>query len=313
MRMQKIRFILSAILIGAIAACSTTRNSAPVIDRVSSMKATEGKPATIAGKVPDNGYYTVKKGDTLLHIALDFGQNYRDIVAWNNLANPNDIKIDQVLRVLPPDSGSVAAQSTGVSTVSGIETRPLTAPVASAIGNKTGPRADKRPYSESALEELQKQDVAVATTGAKDVARTAVDKPLVMSVVPAVTAVEDPVISWMWPAEGKVVEGFDGGKNKGIDIAGKLGQPVVAAGAGKVIYAGSDIRGYGNLVILRHTDNLSSAYAHNKTITVKEGQSVNKGEVIAEMGNSDSDAVKLHFQIRQQGKPVDPSKFLPNR
>ena len=117
----------------------------------------------------------------------------------------------------------------------------------------------------------------------------------------------------MWPATGKVIATFDDGKSKGIDIAGKLGQHVVAAGSGKVMYAGSGIRGYGNLVIVKHTSSLLSAYAHNKSILVKEGESVSKGQKIAEMGNSDADAVKLHFEIRQQGKPVDPSKFLPNR
>jgi lipoprotein NlpD len=116
----------------------------------------------------------------------------------------------------------------------------------------------------------------------------------------------------MWPAEGKQVGAFDQGK-KGIDIAGKAGQAVVAAAGGKIMYAGSGIRGYGNLVIIKHTSNLLSAYAHNKSILVKEGQTVSKGQKIAEMGNSDSDAVKLHFEIRQQGKPVDPSKFLPSR
>ena len=125
-------------------------------------------------------------------------------------------------------------------------------------------------------------------------------------------APEEENIAWIWPADGKVVGTFSEGR-RGIDIAGKLGQPVVAAGAGKVLYAGSGIRGYGNLVIVKHSNNLLSAYAHNKTIFVKEDQTVAKGQKIAEMGNSDSDSVKLHFEIRQQGKPVDPSKFLPSR
>jgi len=119
-------------------------------------------------------------------------------------------------------------------------------------------------------------------------------------------------VAWIWPTDGKVVANFDDGK-KGIDIAGKLGQQILAAGAGKVMYAGSGIRGYGNLVIIKHTNNLLSAYAHNKTILVKEGQTISKGQKIAEMGNSDADAVKLHFEIRRQGKPVDPAKFLPKR
>ena len=128
-----------------------------------------------------------------------------------------------------------------------------------------------------------------------------------------VKADDDEKLSWMWPSDGRVVATFDEGKNKGVDIAGKLGQQVMAAGAGKVMYAGSGIRGYGNLVIVKHSNSLLSAYAHNRAIVVKEGQTVAKGEKIAEMGDSDADSVKLHFEIRQQGKPVDPSRFLPGR
>jgi lipoprotein NlpD len=128
-----------------------------------------------------------------------------------------------------------------------------------------------------------------------------------------VTASDDERLSWMWPATGKIVATFDEGKSKGIDIAGKLGQQVVAAGAGKVMYAGAGIRGYGNLVIVKHSNSLLSAYAHNKAIVVKEGDTVSKGQVIAEMGDTDADSVKLHFEIRQQGKPVDPTRFLPSR
>ena len=129
---------------------------------------------------------------------------------------------------------------------------------------------------------------------------------------PQVPAADDENIAWVWPADGKIISHFGEGK-RGIDIAGKMGQPVLAAGSGKVLYAGSGIRGYGNLVIVKHSNNLLSAYAHNKTIFVKEDQNVTKGQKIAEMGNSDSDEIKLHFEIRQQGKPVDPSKYLPSR
>jgi lipoprotein NlpD len=257
-------------------------------------------------QVDGRGTYTVKKGDTLLQIALDFGQNYRDLVAWNNLANPNDIKVDQVLRVLPPEGGP---QTGSVATSSGVEVRPLSPPTATAgpaVSSKSGPRGDKRPYSESALAELQKPDGATAP---KTEQAKAADR---MSDVPQAPLPDEDGISWMWPAEGKVISSFGEGK-RGIDIAGKMGQPVLAAGAGKVLYAGSGIRGYGNLVIVKHSNNLLSAYAHNKTIFVKEDQSVTKGQKIAEMGNSDTDEVKLHFEIRQQGKPVDPSKFLPSR
>ncbi|MBC7859342.1 MAG: peptidoglycan DD-metalloendopeptidase family protein, partial [Burkholderiaceae bacterium] len=149
-----------------------------------------------------------------------------------------------------------------------------------------------------------------------EVKAVAVEAPPRAVAAPAATAAalsEEDRLTWIWPSDGKVVATFDEGKNKGIDIAGKAGQSVLAAGAGKVMYAGSGIRGYGNLVIVKHSNNLLSAYAHNRSILVKEGQSVNRGQTIAEMGDSDTDAVKLHFEIRQQGKPVDPSKFLPNR
>jgi len=307
--MTKIRLICMTVLLAMLAACSVTpRKPAPVIDRTPGTSAAP-VPAQTAGR----GYYTVKKGDTLYRIALEFGQSSRDIVAWNNLANANDIKVDQVLRVLPPDAAPALAgvQVGSVAAGSGIEVRPLgTAPAGAAraphgaeVANKSGPSGDKKPYSEAALAEMQKPDssgtAAAAAPKSTDSATPVID-------------VDDEGVAWIWPTDGKVVAGFDDGK-KGIDIAGKLGQQILAAGAGKVMYAGSGIRGYGNLVIIKHTNNLLSAYAHNKTILVKEGQTITKGQKIAEMGNSDANAVKLHFEIRRQGKPVDPAKFLPKR
>ncbi|MGZ3237355.1 MAG: peptidoglycan DD-metalloendopeptidase family protein [Burkholderiaceae bacterium] len=316
--MKKISLILLASISMLFAGCSTTQRTAPIVDRnpdhkkpADVSKATTAKPADV------NGFYTVKKGDTLFHIALDFGQNYRDLVAWNNLANANDIKVDQVLRVLPPAAETGGAQTSSVATTSGIEVRPLSAvqpAQANTAPNKVGPLGNKQPYSDAALLELQKPDAtnyAVTTLPPTEANpnEKAVDKSIDTS---SLINSDDKNIVWMWPAEGKIVGTFDDGK-KGIDIAGKTGQPVLAAGSGKVMYAGSGIRGYGNLVIVKHTNNLLSAYAYNRAILVKEGQSVNKGDKIAEMGNSDTDAVKLHFEIRQQGKPVDPTKFLPNR
>lgn len=311
-RMNKIRLSLSAALLGLLTACSTPRHSAPVSDYVGGTRPVDSaRPQTSAGP----GYYTVKKGDTLYRIALDQGQSYPDIVAWNNLSNPNDINVDQVLRVLPPEAATGGAQ-TGSIANSGVEVRALSAPVAAsgAASNKTAPRGDKRPYSASALAELQKPEAAAAIAAAKMPVTATSAAKLQTKVEPVKTVgTDEDGIGWIWPAEGKVIARFEEGKSKGIDITGKLGQNVIAAGSGKVMYAGSGIRGYGNLVIVKHTNNLLSAYAHNKTITVKEGQSVNKGQVIAEMGNTDSDSVKLHFEIRQQGKPVDPSKYLPSR
>jgi lipoprotein NlpD len=312
--MNKLSLISVASLLCALAACSTTRNSAPILERngdgqIVEVQSTAGS-ANVAPLPPSGpGYYTVKKGDTLSHIALDNGQNYRDLVIWNNLANPNDIKIDQVLRVLPPNDTAGGAQVVGVAAAES-GTRTQLAPV---IANKSGPRGDKRPYSDATLAELQKPDapaattatiVAIAPTAAPTVVATAADK----AAQPAVT---EEAVSWMWPADGKLLGPYDESK-KGIDIAGKSGQQVLAAASGKVLYAGT-MRGYGNLVIVKHSSSLLSAYAHNKVILVKEGQAVTKGQAVAEMGDSDTDSIKLHFEVRQQGKPVDPAKFLPAR
>jgi lipoprotein NlpD len=123
----------------------------------------------------------------------------------------------------------------------------------------------------------------------------------------------DGEINWIWPANGTVLAGFDEVKNKGVDIGGTAGEPVLAAADGRVVYVGAGLRGYGNLIILKHDNVFLTAYAHNQALLVKEDQSVTKGQKIAEMGSSDTDRVKLHFEVRRQGKPVDPSKYLPPR
>jgi lipoprotein NlpD len=292
-----------------LSACSTATRQAPVIDRPAPASANKTPrpqhpvapaPAAEDTKTDARGTYTVRKGDTLLRIALDVGQNYRDLVAWNNLADPDDIKVGQVLRVAPPDRNGSAVAGTNPIVMPGVE-KPAAPP------KKTAPRGDKKPFSESSLADAQKDDNPAVNP-------KAVERPSAgLAAGSTVTANDDEKLSWMWPSDGRIIATFDEGKNKGIDIAGKLGQQVMAAGSGKVMYAGSGIRGYGNLVIVKHSNSLLSAYAHNRAIVVKEGQSVTKGQVIAEMGDSDADTVKLHFEIRQQGKPVDPSKFLPSR
>ncbi|MGV3742802.1 MAG: peptidoglycan DD-metalloendopeptidase family protein [Burkholderiaceae bacterium] len=305
-RKNPIRFACLSMAIAAIAGCAANRSAAPVVDRNPSARTEPVKPRVTA--TDKRGYYTVKKGDTLYRIALEFGQNFRDLVVWNNLSSPDDIKIDQVLRVLPPESGTGQdnAQTGSIASGTGVEVRPLGGSQASSAStNKTLPRGDKRPYSDSALAEMHKQDGTVSAAPGSESARTTPSRQEERN------ADADEGVDWIWPAEGKIIASFDAGR-KGIDIAGKLGQPVLAAGSGTVLYAGR-MRGYGNLVIVKHTGNLLSAYAHGKTILVKEGQTVSKGQKIAEMGNSDTDAVKLHFEIRQQGRPVDPIKFLPSR
>ena len=308
MRMKQTRIlVLLTIAFGLLSACSTATRRAPVIDRVAPPVASRpSAPAADDSKEDGRGTYTVRKGDTLLRIALDHGQNYRDVVTWNNLVNPNDIKVDQVLRVAPLEHVA--------STVTAPVSMPEIRSSASPAPKKIAPRGDKRAPTDTALVELKKDDNA---KGERDESK--IDKPVIVAAAPSigagsiVRADDDEKLSWMWPSDGKVVATFDEGKNKGIDIAGKPGQQVMAAGSGKVMYAGSGIRGYGNLVIVKHSNSLLSAYAHNRSIVVKEGQNVNKGQMIAEMGDSDADSVKLHFEIRQQGKPVDPSRFLPTR
>lgn len=222
------------------------------------------------------GYYSVRPGDTLTKIALDHGQAWRDIAKWNGLDNPNMIEVDQVLRVAPPLMEAAANR----------QTKPVTAqnqvPPSSATSNTPTPTATS------------------ATTS---------NTP---SASPPANA-SDYGMAFAWPHPGPVLAGFDEAKNKGLDFAGKAGDPVLAAGDGKVVYAGSGLRGYGNLVILKHNNTYLTAYAHNQTLLVKEDQSVTKGQRIADMGSSDSDRVKLHFEIRKQGKPVDPAKLLPAR
>lgn len=219
------------------------------------------------------GYYTVKPGDTMIRIGLENGQNWRDIVRWNNLENPNIIEVGQVLRVVPPSSENPL-----------VVTRPVTS------GSATTSTASTTP--------------AQAASAARPASTPAGTSP-----APAATGDED--IAWIWPAQGTMLAGFDEAKNKGLDISGKAGDPVIASADGRVVYAGAGLRGYGNLIILKHNNTFLTAYAHNQTLLVKEDQSVKKGQKIAEMGNSDADRVKLHFEIRRQGKPVDPSRYLP--
>lgn len=299
------RLALLTIVLGLVAGCTSTTRQAPIVERPA-VATTQPRPAPAKAEEPkdEKGTYTVRRGDTLLRIALDHGQSYRDLVAWNNLADPDDIKVGQTLRVTAPERERSAAVTT--------QPVPMPPPAAPAVPRKTTPRADKKPYSEANVAEAQKENGNHAPA---PVQRTEAVQPAAPAVAAGTTvnSTDDDRLSWMWPADGRVIATFDEGRNKGIDIAGRMGQQVVAAGAGKVMYAGSGIRGYGNLVIVKHSNSLLSAYAHNRKIVVKEGDNVAKGQVIAEMGDSDADLVKLHFEIRQQGKPVDPARFLPGR
>ena len=257
--------VLIALVALGLTACSTPPRTKPatITDRstpVASAPAQEPVPP---------GFYRVKRGDTLIRIALDNGQSYRDIAAWNNITDPNLIEVDQVLRVKPPPSSA----------------RVVTKPI----------------------EPIKPVDSKASTD--KKVAAKKVEEKEVASAEPKADAV-DPPIKLSWPAKGKLVEEFNEAKNKGIDIAGKMGEPIQAAADGKVVYAGNSLRGYGNLVIIKHDNTYLTAYAHNRTLVVKEGESVRKGQRIAEMGDSDANMVKLHFEVRMNGKPVNPMQYL---
>lgn len=259
------------------AASDSAKASAPV---ATSSPVSMGPAMTGSENAGKPGFYSVRPGDTLTKIALDHGQAWRDIAKWNGLDNPNMIEVDQVLRVAPPVMELAANR----------QTKPVMAqnptPANTSTSNTPTPTASSAPASSASN----------AATNAS-----------------APVNVSDDGMTFAWPHPGPVLAGFDEAKNKGLDFAGKAGDPVLAAGDGKVVYAGSGLRGYGNLVILKHNNTYLTAYAHNQTLLVKEDQSVTKGQRIADMGSSDSDRVKLHFEIRKQGKPVDPAKLLPAR
>ncbi|WP_322009100.1 peptidoglycan DD-metalloendopeptidase family protein [Paraburkholderia sp. J12] len=276
----------SVIALCLLTACATRLDQAPVVDRTAPPAGTTAaaQPAVPLGPPPP-GYYRVKPGDTLYRIALENGQNYRDIATWNNLTNPNQIEVDQLLRVAPPGA-NVAGSTPGV----------VTAPVPG--GNVTS----VPPGTAAAMPSM---------IGSGAGAAAVVPPPPQPQAGASDSAAPAGSIALAWPVRGPVLAGFDDTKSKGIDIGGAAGDPVKAAGDGRVVYAGNGLRGYGNLIIIKHDATFLTAYAHNRALMVKEGDAVTKGQKIAEMGNSDSDRVMLHFEVRRQGKPVDPLKYLP--
>lgn len=311
----KLRALFACSFVLALVGCSTT-TPAPVIDR--------GTPIVV--DAPAKDLYTVKKGDTLRSIASAHGIDFRDLIVWNAIDNPNRIQPGVTLRVKPsgaagslvgsaPSTGSDVAVAKPIAVAPVVEQRSLdSAPTGgSPVGTNTAllkrePKGGKETYSEAAL--ARAQSGAKAAESATPAGKT--DSVAPATAAPAVAAGPDDV-AWIWPNNGKIIGTFSEGGSKGVDIAGKAGDPVLAAGEGKVVYSGTGLRGYGKLVIVKHNETYLSAYAHNQNVLVKEGQSVTKGQKIAEMGNTDADQVKLHFEVRRQGKPVDPLKYLPSR
>lgn len=292
-------YLSAALAVLALAGCSSTSlNRAPVEDRGTQGKPPAAAPSAVATApapvVPavkpapgaENagkpGYYTVKPGETLIRIGLETGQSHKDIARWNALENPNRIEVGQVLRVLPPVADT------------GVVTKPVSSGVVAAA-----------PLSSGAASAPAKGASAPASA------------PVAAASVPSASSVAngngDDDLNWIWPAGGATLTAFDDTKNKGVDIGGAAGDAVLAAADGRVVYAGASLRGYGNMIILKHNNTYLTAYAHNQALLVKEEQTVKKGQKIAEMGNTDADRVKLHFELRRYGKPVDPLKYLPPR
>jgi lipoprotein NlpD len=267
-----LRWFCIGLLGMSIAACTSHPVNAPVGTRGTQASV---KPAPVLRQParPTPGYYTVRRGDTLYSIAWQHGLSYRELAALNGIGSPYTIFAGQQLRVRP-----VTAKAPAPVTATP-ESRPLARPSPSPTPPPT-PQSVPQPA-------LPVQ---------------AAEQPL-----PAV------VSKWVWPAQGKVLRGFqaDSPGKKGVDIGGRHGQPVVAAAEGRVVYSGSGLVGYGRLIIIKHSDSLLSAYGHNSRLLVKEGERVKAGQVIARMGSSGTDGTRLYFEIRKDGKPVDPLRYLP--
>lgn len=296
-----------AMVLLAVSGCTTTSlREAPIVDR-SERRTPASMPVAAPQATPreaHDGQYVVQRGDTLYSIALGFGQDYRDIARWNGLDDPSRLQVGQTLRVAPPADGSGAAvvAAVPVAPAGAVEVRPLDGPSPAPTALPPPPVATPAPSA---------APPATAPTSMPS-APKAVDS-IAKAPVPAAPASKEPALTWAWPAAGKVIENFNEARNKGIGIAGKEGDPVFAANDGEVVYGGDRLRGYGNLIIIKHTDDFISAYGHNRQILVKQGQAVKRGQRIAEMGKTDSDIPKLHFEVRRAGKPMDPLKFLPDR
>ncbi len=316
-------YAICFVLIGCV-----TQPPVPVIDRSNDTVSAASKP--VEANAPSNQFYIVQKGDTLYSIALNHGIDFKKLAEWNSITDPKTIKPGQKISLGAPTSDSqpvlYALPQRPVETTLEPNEQPfLTVPergsgASNASQNlKNSPKALKLPFSEQNVARLKNSanlspGLAVpATSPATEIAKKNRIEPAPQPESQKFDKVTDPsVAEWIWPTTGKVLSSFS--KNsKGVKISGQAGQPVLASAAGEVVYSGHGLRGYGNLIIIKHNNTYLSAYAHNSKILVKEGEAVSKGQKIAEMGNSDTDTIQLHFEIRKHGKPVDPMEYLPSQ
>lgn len=332
-----IKGLVVALFILLLAACESNP-PAPVIERTPQTskpkpplpsKPIDAKTAASKDWRPDS--HIVKKGDTLFSISLEYGIYYKDIATANNIAPPYPIKIGQKLDLssfktktavtVDPAKTDAGKGDDGVVVtpmkVEPVTTGTATKPSSAANGGSAvtpvlaEPKATREAYSVDAWNHAVPTKVAdTKPSDSKQTdAKPSDNKPTEVQSTDAKPA-DDESLIWSWPTQGKVTAGFNEASNKGVDIAGSTGQAINAAAPGKVIYSGSDLRGYGKLVIIKHNKTYLSVYAHNSKILVKEGQSIVDGQKIAEMGNTDATSTKLHFEIRRLGKSVDPAKYL---
>jgi lipoprotein NlpD len=308
---QNSHWVIAALAVLVLAGCMTPAPSgrrAPVMEYGADRPPVPAIPAPDKRPVMDSEYEAVKrihvvqKGDTLYSIAFVNGVDYRDMAEWNRLDDPAAIKIGQRLEIRVPVAGATDRAAPVPVMASQVE---------DTTEVKSYPKVGKLAYTAQALARAETLQKGPAKSRPVRSASAAPPAP-VKYPLPAPRPEDDSPLQWGLPTRGGLISGFSEGDNrKGVDIVGSRGQPILASEAGKVVYSGSGLRGYGKLVIIKHNATYLSAYAHNDRILVKEGQTIAKGHKIAEMGNTDADRVKLHFEIRKMGKPVDPAKYLP--
>jgi lipoprotein NlpD len=271
-------------------------------------------------------FYEVQKGDTLYFIAYITDKDVNDLISYNGLDKPYTIRPGEKLKLWQPAykakpyGGSSAGSS--VATVATV-TAASTATSGGAVATTSEPKSLSK--SSDKISATTNKPTSNNSKSPKSTSKKSVDqskskeyvdnkgKQNVNKTVSNSEQKNNKISKWLWPTKGRVVKKFSSGEqgNKGIDIAGQRGQSVVSTAGGKVVYSGNALRGYGNLIIVKHNDNYLSAYAHNDRLLVNEGQNVNAGQKIATMGSSGSNSVKLHFEIRYQGKSVNPQRYLP--
>lgn len=312
----------------ALAGCSSSETSAPVREAGAKSHSHSRQQVNRSSSNQNLGKnrYRVKSGDTLYAIAWMYGLDFQEVARYNGIDAPYAIYTGQILKldlddpssgryvVKRGDSLSQIAANHGTSTLNLVRLNNLKKPYKIHPGqllqlgtvttsSSQGMQADRDPQQNNAQKSSDSATQGVAAAKGKEYSRTINEQNY------------NKLLTWQWPARGRIVQSFSLSEqgNKGIDIAGIRGQAVVAAAAGKVVYAGSALRGYGNLIIIKHNEDYLSAYAHNDVLRVKEQQEVKAGQRIADMGSSDTQDVRLHFEIRYRGQSVNPVRFLPKR